>query len=62
MTTLGDIINEVNKIKDLINSVEVKGYENMRLMIVAYERCNNLVTSITQTAQEIQNGGSPEEG
>lgn len=58
MLTLGDIINELNEVKKLIDSVEVKGYENMHLMMVAYERCSALVTVITQTVQELQNAGN----
>ena len=59
MLTLGEIINEISKIRDLIDSVEVKGYDNCHRMTVAYERCNNLITAINQVAKEIQNKGEP---
>lgn len=58
MTTLGEIINEISKIQNTIDKVEVRGNENRRLLNEAYDRCDYLITSITQTAQELQNAGN----
>ena len=60
MTTLGEIINEVSKIRGMLDSVEVKGYENRRRLNIAYEGCTSLINAINQAAQEIQNEGKQE--
>ena len=69
MLTLGDIINEITKIQNAIDGIEVKRHENRQLLEFAYERCGRLIASINQAATEIQNGGNstevvdhPEEG
>ena len=69
MLTLGDIINEITKIRNAIDGIEVKHHENRQLLEFAYERCDKLIASINQAATEIQNGGNsttlvehPEEG
>ena len=60
MTTLGEIINEVSKIRGMLDLVEVKGYENRRRLNIAYEGCTSLINAINQAAQEIQNTGNEE--
>lgn len=69
MLTLGDIINEITKIRNAIDGIEVKRHENRQLLEFAYDGCTNLINSINQAATEIQNGGNsttsvehPEEG
>lgn len=60
MTTLGEIINEISKIRNAIDKVEVRGNENRRLLNEAYDSCEFLISSINRTAQEIQNAGKEE--
>lgn len=62
MTTLGDIINKIAAIRNEIDAVEVKGYDNRRRLNAAYDNCTDLINEINQTAQEIQNGSNSEEG
>lgn len=62
MITLGDITNEIARIRNTIDKVEVRGNENRCLLSNAFDACNNLIDVINQTAQEIQNGSKSEEG
>lgn len=69
MLTLGEIINRITRIRNTIDLIEVKRHENRELLDVAYDECTNLINSINQAANEIQNGGNstesvdhPEEG
>ena len=63
MTTLGEVINEISKIRETLDAVEVKGYENRVRLNNAYDKCSTLIEAIAQAAQEAQNAGnSVEEG
>ena len=61
MTTLGEIINEISKIRDTLDTVEVKGYENRVRLNDAYEKCSNLIEVIVKAVQELQNAGKNKE-
>ena len=56
MITLMDLGNEILKVREAIDGVEVKGNENRSRISYAYEKCNRLIAVINQTTQEIQNG------
>ncbi len=65
MLTLMDLGNEIMKIREAIDGVEVKGRHNASLLVYAYDKCNNLIASINEAAQQIQNGtqeGAEENG
>lgn len=55
MLTLGDIANEILKIREAVDEVEVKGQENRSRLSYAYKTCENLIECINETAREIQN-------
>jgi len=55
MLTLGDIANEILKIREAIDAVEVKGQDNRTRLSYAYKICENLIEKINETAREIQN-------
>lgn len=56
MITLQDVINEIAKVRDTLNDVEVKGRNNSALLVFAWDKCNDLIGALNQTAEEIQNG------
>lgn len=60
MITLGSIINDVSKIRDAIDKVEIKGSGNRFLIDFAYNKCTDLINSINEAATEIQNAGKEE--
>lgn len=55
MLTLADIRNQIFKIREAIDGVEVKGHENRSLASYAYQLCNDLIEALNETAHEIQN-------
>lgn len=61
MVTLLDIINEIIRIRDVLNEVEVKGRDNQACLVYAYDHCNQLISDLNKTAEEIQNGSRSEE-
>lgn len=65
--TLYDFGIEVAKIREAINSLEIKGEQNASLVVYAIGRCNYLIQQINDTAKEaaeIQNSseGGAEDG
>lgn len=56
MLTLMDLANEIVKIREAVDSVEVKGRQNAAALVFAYDKCNNLISSINEAMQQIQNG------
>lgn len=60
MITLGNIINDVSKIRDAIDKVEIKGSGNRFLIDFAYNKCTDLINSINEAATEIQNAEKEE--
>lgn len=58
MITLGSIINDVSKIRDAIDKVEIKGSGNRFLIDFAYNKCTDLINSINEAATELQNAGN----
>lgn len=65
MKTLYDFGIEVAKIREAVNSLEVKGGENASLIVYVIEKCNGLIAAINEVSMpketdENQNGS--EEG
>ena len=55
MSTLQDIVNEILKIREAIDQVEVKGNQNRTLLSYAYGRCDGLIQAIQETERQILN-------
>ena len=60
MLTLMDLGNEIVKIREAVDSVEVKGRQNAAALVFAYDKCNSLISSINEAMQQIQNGSQGE--
>ncbi len=60
MVTLMDLGNEVMKIREALNELEVKGKRNASILVFADETCNKIVNMINDAAKQAQNGS--EEG
>ena len=58
MITLGNLVNDISKIRDAIDKVEIKGSGNRFLIDFAYNKCTDLINSINEAATEIQNAGN----
>ena len=56
MVTLMDLGNEVMKIREAADAIEVKGKQNAALLVYVYETCNRVIGMINEAAQQIQNG------
>lgn len=60
--TLYDFGIEITKIREAINSLEVKGEQNASLIVYAFRKCNDLITAINEISseknEEIQNGNN----
>ena len=54
MVTLQDIINEIMRIREAIDGLEVRGNQNASLVCYAYNKCNELINGLTETAKQIQ--------
>lgn len=54
MQTFADIINEIVKIREAIDGIEVKGNQNSALVCYAYSKCNELINALNETAKKIQ--------
>lgn len=65
MQTLYDFGLEVAKIREAINSLEVKGAENAAIIVYAIEKCNGLIAAINDLGKSNQsdnNQNGSEEG
>lgn len=55
MSTLQDVVNEILKIREAIDQVEVKGNQNRTLLSYAYGKCDGLIQAIQETERQILN-------
>lgn len=55
MSTLQDIVNEILKIREAIDQVEVRGNQNRTLLSYAYGKCDSLIQEIQETERQILN-------
>lgn len=60
MLTLQDMINEIAKIRDVTDQIEVRGKQNAALLCYAYDKCSELIEELRKTAMEIQNENQTE--
>lgn len=60
MNTLYDLGQEVLKIREAIEMIEVHGRNNAHLVMYAYDKCNDIIEAINSIAQEAN--GAEEEG
>lgn len=65
MKTLLDFGQEVVKIREAANSLEVKGEHNASIIVYIYQKCNNIITEINEAARAMsesnQNGSEEAE-
>lgn len=52
MITLYEFGMEVERIRTAIDSLEVKGIQNAKLISYAFDRCNSLIESINEAAAQ----------
>lgn len=55
MMTLYDLGIEVERIRAAIDSIEVKGVQNAKLISYAFDKCNGLIEAINEAAAVQQN-------
>ena len=58
METIGEVINEILKVRDTLDGIEVKGKQNAALLCYAYDHCNAIANALAEAAQNIQNGSA----
>ncbi len=56
MITVNELMNQIAMTRQEIDSVEVKGVQNMAIMIGIYNRCIHLNEELQKMTDEIQNG------
>ena len=54
LLTLGDVINEIAKVREAIDGIEVKGNQNAVLLCYAYSHCSEIIDGLNETAKQIQ--------
>lgn len=52
MQTLYDFGLEVQKVREAIDSIEVKGSKNASLLLYAYNKCNDIIKAINDVASQ----------
>lgn len=52
MKTLYELGQEIMKIREAVNSLEVKGQENARFVIYCFDKCNGIIQAINNAASE----------
>lgn len=52
MKTLYDLGMEVMKIREAINSLEVKGKQNASLIVYAFGKCDEIIEAINEISKE----------
>lgn len=55
MLTFQDLINDILRIREAVNGIEVKGNQNAALLCYAHNKCDELIETLRKTANEIQN-------
>jgi hypothetical protein len=62
MQTLYDFGMEVQKIREAINSLTVKGSENASYVVYAYNKCNDIIKAINEVIERQQNPPESQNG
>ena len=63
MATLYEIGQEVMRIREAVNSLEVKGQQNARLIVYCFDKCNGIIQAINDATNRnlaVQNDKSAE--
>lgn len=63
MITIQDIINELMRIREAVDGIEVRGNQNASYVCYAYSKCNDLINALTDVAKQVeqnQNGSNSE--
>lgn len=58
MQTLYDFGMEVQKIREAINSINIKGADNASYIVYAYNKCNDIVKAINEVIEREQKNSS----
>lgn len=58
--TIGDIITELANIRNVVDTIEVKGKDNASKLCYIYDKSNDLIGLLNKTVEEIQNGSNNE--
>lgn len=53
MVTLYELGQEAVKIREAVNSIEVKGRQNAALIVYCCEKCDNIVKAINEAAASV---------
>lgn len=61
MMSLNELANEIAAIHKAANTIEVKGVQNMSIVMGICERCEHLIEGLKNVAEEIQNGTKNDE-
>lgn len=61
MKTLYDLGIEVTKIREAINSLEIKGEQNASLIVYATHKCNDIIEAINAIVNQSDPGQNGEE-
>ena len=56
MQTLYEFGMEVTRVREAIDSIEVRGHENASLVEYAFNKCNDIIAAINSVVQQNQNG------
>lgn len=56
MKTLMDLAQEVTKIRETVNLIEVHGKNNATLVVYAHNKCDEIIQEINSIVTAIQNG------
>ena len=46
------LINEISKIRDMLDKVEVKGHDNRTYLVVAYQNCSDIIKQLSDIEEE----------
>ena len=53
METLFDFGQEISKIRDALDTMEVRGQHNASVLVYCYQKCNDMIQSINNIAAEV---------
>ena len=56
MVTIGDVINEIIKIREAANNLEIRGKDNAALICYICSKSDEIITELNKAAEQIQNG------
>ena len=58
MVTLYELSQEVVKIREAVNSMEVKGRQNAALIVYCCEKCDNIIKAVNEAVSRLSASNS----